>query len=210
MGMFAWLDVNLKENITLNDDKVTLLIPKEHRGTVEMAFNISLTDRGIEGRYDGYGHVWDIDVYDICAYLNVICTTDEQYRDVVFRNKMSPNIKELADNIRNHYAGNFIGRDALKTIDDIYRFCGNKDKFREIGIDIVCGNRLNAFLPYPVKLTVSKDYTYENSNFSMYDTEQGFYKYTVDNRKYKKLLIKAKKDQDIILKEMEETKSGKH
>lgn len=66
------------------------------------------------------------------------------------------------------------------------------------------------FLPYPVKLTVSKDYTYENSNFSMYDTEQGFYKYTADSRRDKKLLINAKKDQDIILKEMEETKSGKH
>lgn len=174
MGMFSWIDVNCKENIVMEDEKVILLIPKEHRDVVEKVFGITLTDRGIEGSYDGYGCIHGIDVYDVCAFLNVCCTTDKQFKEIVIRKYINPNMQLCAENIRNLYK-----EGKANSIKDFYSICIDYPnmEFRYIGIDIGCYDLQNALLPYPIKITLDDYHIYENSQFSMRDLEQGFYKY---------------------------------
>jgi len=211
MGMFSWIDVTGKENIEMSDNNVVLLIPQEQRGAVEQAFGVKLTDRGIEGSYDGYGRVHGIDVYDVCAFLNIICTTDEQYEQLSFRNVLTSDTKEFADTVRNHYVGNFVGKGAFKTIRDIREWFKKLEEernsyveFRGIGIDLGCRDEDNAALPYPIKLTVTKGYTYENSAFSMGDPEQGFYKYSMGSKRGAKILNREEDTRNKILENLME------
>lgn len=187
MGMFSWIDVTGDENICYSDDKVICLIPEEHRDAVSKVFGIELGKTGVEGKYDGYGVIitkegTEVDIYDVTPFLNICCTTDKQYKDMLQykttdgneRTRLDNISKACADEIRQAYKDG-----KIETIADIVNIITNyDDEFRSLGIDLACYDEDNAKLPYPIKITVSDYQTYENSSFSMSDPNQGFNKTT--------------------------------
>lgn len=181
MGMFSWIDVDGTQNITDEDAKVVMLIPNEHRAAVAKVFGAEMTDRGIEGKYDGYGSVVDkngveTDVYDAMTFVNICLTSDEQYADIAYRNHFSGETKAVAESVRQAYKDGKIATkaDLLGMVEGT-----GVGELRTIGIDIACYDEQNARIPYPIKWTVNDSKTYENSNFSMSDPNQGFYKVNV-------------------------------
>lgn len=181
MGFFSWIDVNGKENITDSDDRVHLLIPKEKQDAVKKFFQnayINLFDeRGIVGGYDGYGRISLVDIYDVVTFLNVCISSEIEFQKVLeIAKEDNPDREARFRGLRNGYQNN-----SIETIYDMYDFLGSNDKFREYGIHIGCYPEDNARLPYPIKVTLTDDLTYENSNFSMDDNNQGFFKSIIED-----------------------------
>ncbi len=181
MGMFSWIDVTGNENICDSDDKTILLIPKDHREEIADFFGVELTDTGIEGRYDGYGRVKGIDVYDVAAFLNICVCNDEQFEYV--KRSVGSNTARDMEKIRQAYKEGFF--ESIRDFGEIAEelnlsgsSLGFENEFRSYGITLACYDEDNARLPYPIKLTVSDKQTYENSYFSMGDPNQGFCKTT--------------------------------
>lgn len=179
--MFSWIDVTGNENICDSDDKTILLIPKDHREEVADFFSVELGETGIEGRYDGYGRVKGVDVYDVAAFLNICACNDEQFEYV--KSRVNNNTALDMEKLRQAYKEDFF--DSIGEFDQIAEelnllgaFLGKE--FRSYGITLACYDEDNARLPYPIKLTVSDKQTYENSYFSMGDPNQGFSKTTRD------------------------------
>ena len=85
--------------------------------------------------------------------------------------------------------------------------------FRNLGIEICGNNKRNAAAPYPIKLTLDETSTYETSDFSMRDPNQGFTKFkdTAENEKehdpsvYEDF-INCKEEKRKILEELEKDK----
>lgn len=181
--MFSWIDVDGKQNITDEDKRIALLIPKEHKEAVGKVFDVEMGKNGIEGRYNAYGSVITdnekkVDFYDVVSFLNICCTTDEQYKEV----NLSGVTTKCADEIRQTYKAG-----KIETIDDIQNIVKNYNlglysSFRSIGISLAGGNGDNARLPYPIKVTTDVSRTYENSNFSMSDPNQGFHKVDIKEK----------------------------
>ena len=186
MGMFSWIDVDGSQNITDEDEKVTMLIPNEHKEAVAKIFGVEITGNGIEGKYNGYGSVIDkngteTDVYDVTTFINLCLTSDEQFTEALSQisNHFSDYTQDIAKDIRQAYKDG-----KLKTKADLYPMVDGvlADDFRTIGIEMACYDKQNARIPYPIKWTVDDRNTYENSEFSMSDPNQGFYKVKVADK----------------------------
>lgn len=190
MGYFSWIDVDGQQNITEDDKIVALLIPKEHKDTVAKIFGIEdcMGKNGIEGTYSGFGDVnttsgKKIDFYDVTPFLNICCTSDKEYADMIYykttnedlHTRLSSADVKICDRIRQAYKNGEINSiDDIKNID--VKDLDSDFEFRSIGIDLACYDEDNARMPYPIKVTLDPKRTYENSNFSMGDPKQGFYK----------------------------------
>ncbi len=179
MGMFSWIDVTGKENITDYDHSVTLLLPKEKIGYVEDFFGVKCDSRGFTGKYDGYGSIENesgiLNICDVCAYLNIVLPirnndkyemallkkAHEVQREGSFSAWLDMVKGELSDTLMK---GDFA--DVQKVFPD----------FREFGIHISCYDIQNAYLPVAIKLTVDPFEKYESSYISVSDPEQGFTK----------------------------------
>ena len=212
MGQFSWIDVDGNQNIAEGEKNVIMLIPDEHKDAVSKIFGVEITN-GIEGEYSGYGEVIDkngvkTDVESVMAFINICLTDDAQYEQALaptYWNKPQPDdipevlkrpvlsasdMRRLAkqypkreyDPMRQAYKNG-----EIRTVADLYAMAGGEDDFRHIGVSISCYDEQNARTPYPIKWTVNKDNTYENSKFSMTDPYQGFHKVNVTSlEEYKK------------------------
>ena len=213
MGQFSWIDVDGNQNIAEGEKGVIMLIPDEHKAIVSKIFGVEITGNGIEGEYSGYGEIIDkngikTDVFSVMAFINICLTNDTQYEQAlapIYWNKPQPDdIPEIlkrpvlsASDMRN-LAKKYAKREhepirqayrngEIKTATDLYTMAGSEHRFRHIGISIASYDEQNARTPYPIKWTVNKDNTYENSKFSMSDPNQGFYKVNVTSwEEYKK------------------------
>ncbi len=179
MGMFSWIDVTGKENITDYDHSVTLLLPKEKIGYVEDFFGVKCDNRGFTGKYNGYGSIENesgiLDICDVCAYLNIVLPirNNDKYemallkkayevqREGPFSAWLDMVKSELSDTLMK---GDFT--DVQKVSPD----------FRKFGIEVGCHDIQNAYLPVATKLTVDPFEKYESSYISLDDPEQGFTK----------------------------------
>ena len=184
--MFSWVDVDGSQNITVKDEKVTMLIPNERKEAVAKIFGTEITGNGIEGKYDGYGSVIDkdgteTDVYDVVTFINLCLTSDEQFTEALsqFSNHFSDSTQDIAKEIRQAYKDG-----KVETKADLYAMVEGTSlsEFRTIGIEMACYDNQNARIPYPIKWTVDDRNTYENSEFSMSDPNQGFYKVNVADK----------------------------
>lgn len=187
MGMFSWIDVDNSQNVTDYDDKVILLIPKDE--TIRDSFidffgyeDNEITKQGIEGHYSGYGEVSGLDIYEVVAFLNICACNDEQFQTVYNRicERKSKDIADEMTKLRQAYKEGFFNspedfwtlKEEFSLPDRIF-----DTEFRIYGIDLACYDEDNARLPYPIKLTFDETLTYENTDFSMGDPNQGFNKY---------------------------------
>lgn len=197
MGSFSWVDVDCSKNIAYKD-KVILLIPDEHKKAVAEMFGIEIKGNGIVGKYDGYGRVVDkddngVDVYDVMSFINICLTTDAQFKDALsqirnsFKNFITAKdttTQDIVKKLRWAYQ-----TDRASTIERlrawVWNEAGEGSKFfdlRTIGIDMMCYDRNNARVPYPIKWTTSKENTYENSEYSSSDSLQGCNKVRATNK----------------------------
>jgi len=191
MGMFSWIDVDGLQNITDEDNVVAMLIPEQHKEAVGKIFGVEMGSNGVEGKYNGYGSIiteegTEVDIYDVTPFLNICCTTDRQYEDMLqykttdgnARTRLDNTSKACADEIRQAYKDG-----KIETIADIVNIITNyDDEFRSLGIDLACYDNDNARLPYPIKVTTDPSRSYENSNFSMGDPNQGFFKVNTNEK----------------------------
>jgi len=195
MGMFSWIDVDGLQNITDEDNVVAMLIPEQHKEAVGKIFGVEMGSNGVEGKYDGYGSIitkegTKVDIYDVTPFLNICCTADRQYEDMLqykttegnARTRLSNASKACTDEIRQAYKDG-----KIETIADIVNIITNHDagtfnEFRSLGINLACYNNDNARLPYPIKVTTDPSRSYENSNFSMGDPNQGFFKVNTNEK----------------------------
>lgn len=187
---FSWVDVKGKSNITDEDKSSVLLLPKEHIEEVGAFFGLDLSeeDHGISGWYDCQGYIKadngldpfrfspKYNVLEAVAFVNICCTTDEQYEDVHFHNRYVDNAKEIADEIRKAYKENLISD--IDEIEDIISEYSDKS-FRDFGFELVGKDRCNARLPYPLKMTTSSVQKYEDCEFSMIDPNNGMRKFNI-------------------------------
>lgn len=189
MGMFSWIDVDGLQNITDEDNVVAMLIPEQHKEAVGKIFGVEMGSNGVEGKYNGYGSIitkegTEVDIYDVTPFLNICCTTDRQYEDMLqykttegnARTRLNNTSKACTDEIRQAYKDG-----KIETIADIVNIITNHNvgifnEFRSLGINLSCYDNDNARLPYPIKVTTDPSRSYENSNFSMDDPNQGFFK----------------------------------
>ena len=201
MGQFSWIDVDGNQNIAEGEKGVIMLIPDEHKATVSKIFGVEITGNGIEGEYSGYGEVIDkngvkTDVFDVMTFINICLTTDKQYEQAIEQMFRKPSMN-CSNEVRKMCAKNYIKeympiREAyqngkIQSVADLFAISGDEHRFRRIGIMMASYEEQNARTPYPIKWTVNKDNTYENSKFSVDDPYQGFYKVNVTSwEEYKK------------------------
>lgn len=214
MGFFSWIDVNNKENITDMDKEVTLLIPEKYMEATQEFIDIRLDNRGLTGKYNGYGIINGVDVYDVAAFLN-ICACENTEFEQTLKNLFSEKEKELCRQIRNEYEEGYYEYDEEDETSGIMQLYDKHDTqiFRNLGIEICGNNKRNAAAPYPIKLTLDETSTYETSDFSMRDPNQGFTKFkdTAENEKehdpsvYEDF-INCKEEKRKILEELEKDK----
>lgn len=193
MGQFSWIDVDGNQNIAEGEKGVIMLIPNEHKTAVSKVFGVEIAGNGIEGEYSGYGEVVDkngvkIDVFDVMTFINICLTTDKQYEQAIEQMFRKPSMN-CSNEVRKRCAKQYIKeympiREAyqngkIQSAADLFAISGDEHSFRHIGIMMTSYEEQNARTPYPIKWTVNKDNTYENSKFSVDDPSQGFFKVNI-------------------------------
>jgi len=162
MGSFSWLFSDTKKALKYGGDAY-LPIPK-NKGAFDLLPGTTL----YENFYDCQGNFGGYDIYDLVAIWNREYLSE--HPDYIV-----PDRKKTVSEYSWYRYYSDLSLDENK-ITQLMRTYENEScfSFRDIGIDIACGNKNNKKLPYPIKLCKFKENAcYEDLIYSKDDPLQG-------------------------------------